>query len=131
MPVSLLPLPTALDAVRRRARADAGNPADSVREPHAAVSGVAGEALVAAVAVQRDRHVFARELGEVEARDRRAVGERLAVMPDELREQLDRVGLDVQLVVIGAEARRDFPRVRGLVEGGDVEADRERLDRLG
>ena len=36
----------------------------------------------------------ARQLGEVEARDRRGVGERLAVVADELRQDLDRVRLD-------------------------------------
>ena len=94
-------------------------------------SGVAGEALVAAVAVQRDRHVLARQLGEVEARDRRAVGERLAVVPDEPRQELDRVRLDLELVVLGAVERGHLPRMRGLVVGRDVEADREGLHRLG
>ena len=55
------------------------------------VAPVAGEALVAAVAVERDGDVAAGQLGQVEARDRRGVGERLAVVAHEPRQDLDRV----------------------------------------
>ena len=43
-------------------------------------------------------------------------------------EDADRIRLDDELVMIGAEMPGDAPRVLELVEGGLVEADRERLD---
>ena len=51
------------------------------------VARVAAEGLVAAVAVERHGDVPAGQLGEVEARDRRRVGERLAVVADDLRQR--------------------------------------------
>ena len=76
----------------RRSGAGAGPAAPATRVGD--VARVAAEGLVAAVAVERDGHVAARQLGEVEARDRRGVRERLAVVADDLRHDLDRVGAD-------------------------------------
>ena len=71
---------------RGERRAAAAPGMRSSRAGHAVgdVARVAGEGLVAAVAVERDGDVAARHLGEVEARDRRGVGERLAVVAHDL-----------------------------------------------
>ena len=73
----------------------------------------------------------ARHLGDVEARDSRGVGERLAVVADDPREDLERVGLHDVLVMLGAEALGDQPGLRQLVVLVVGEADRERPHRLG
>ena len=49
------------------------------------------------------------------SRDERRIRDRLVHVPQELRQQRDDVGLDQDLVVIGAEPRRDRLRVRQLV----------------
>ena len=125
----------AVDAAARRHR-EAGapdQPAQRLRDPPEPrrrqvgdVARVAGEDLVAAVAVERDGDVPARHLGKREGRNRGRVGERLAVMAHDARQQLDRARLDHQLRVLGAEALGDDPRKRQLVEPLVREADRER-----
>ena len=50
-------------------------------------------------------------------------------MAHHLRQQLDRVGLDDELVVVGREALGDEPGARQLVELAAGEADREGPDR--
>jgi hypothetical protein len=67
-----------------------------------------------------------RQVGEVEAGDRRRVGERLAVMAHDPRYDFDGVGANEELLVNRAEPLGDRPRVRQLVERLMVEADRER-----
>ena len=67
---------------------------------------VAGEQLVAAVAGQADGHVLARELRDVEGRNRRRVGERLVVVERERLGDAHAVGRDDLLVMFGAERRR-------------------------
>ena len=98
----------ALGQPARRARRRARRSGAGIRSRRAGdgvgdVALIAGEGLVAAVAVERDGDVPAGQLGEVEARDRRGVGERLAVVADDLRQDLDRVGADQELLVLGAE----------------------------
>src|SRR4051812_35799850 len=88
------------------------------------------EALVAAVAVQRDRDVFPSHLRDVERRDGRVVRERLAVVADDAGDELERAGLDDELVVLGRKAVGDEPRQRKLVELLAGEAYGEGLDRL-
>ena len=92
---------------------------------------VPGEALVTPISVEGHGHVLARQLGQVEAGQRRVVAERLAVVTHELREQLDRVRLHDQLVMIGREAIGDQSCPRQLVDALIGEADREGLHRLG
>ena len=73
--------PTAATARRSGAGERSSRPSERVGD----VARVAAEGLVAAVAVERDGDVPAGQLGQVEARDRRRVGERLAVVADQLR----------------------------------------------
>ena len=82
---------------------------------HRLVARIAEKGLVAAIAVERDRDLAARHLGDVIGRDRRRVGERLAVMPDEPRQHRDRIGLDDEFLVLGAVALGDHAGVAGLV----------------
>ena len=82
---------------------------------HRLVSAVTEKALVAAIAVERDGHPAARQFRDVIGRDRRRVGERLAIMPDQPRQHRNRIGLDDELLVIGRIALRHHPRVAGLV----------------
>ena len=106
---------------RRRGRraAERGEPpaqrhrqaVEAARDGVGDVALVAGEGLVAAVAVERDGDVAARQLGEVEARDRRGVGERLAVVAHDLRQDLDRVGAHEELLVDRCRSARR-PRAR-------------------
>ena len=58
------------------------------------------------------------------------VCERLSVMPDEARQNLHRLRLDSELVVLGSEQLRYLARLLCLVEGLDVEPDRECLHRI-
>ncbi len=94
------------------------------------VARVAREGLVAAVAGQRDRHVTAGHLRQQVRRERRRIGERLAVGVHQLGQQLGGVRAQHVLVVIGLVQARDLARVGHLGEVLLVEADRERLDRL-
>ena len=95
------------------------------------VAGIAGETLVAAVSVQRHRHVFPGKARQVERRQSGRIGERLAVVAHQLWQHLDGVGPNDEFVMFGPELLRDQPRLRQLVEALLLEADRERLDRLG
>ena len=95
-----------------------------------AVAPVAGKVLVAAVARQRHRDVFAGQLADLVGGDRRAVGVRLVVDAGELVDEVEVVAGHVidemtRLVAIGhllGKAR--------LVEGRIVERDRAGVDRL-
>ena len=96
------------------------------------IAAVAGEHLVAAVAGQRHRHVPPRHPADDQVGMRRAVGERLAV--DRARRSIsasEALDLDPLLVMAGAVALRDLPRMGGLVEGRVAEADRAGGDRAG
>ena len=117
------PRPSAAAIARR---AEAGSAVEPAGERVGHVARVAAEGLVAAVAVQRDGDVSAGQLGEVEARDRRRVGERLAVVADDLRQRCSIAsGPDLELLVDGAVLLGDAASVRQLVELLVVEADRE------
>ena len=99
---------------------------------------VAGEALVAAVAVERHRDVAAGELGEVEARDRGGVRVGLAVLADELRDNSTASGLTTnswwsvakrsatarawQLVVAAASSKPIEKVFTGCVEAAAISA---------
>ena len=57
---------------------------------HGPVARIAGEQFVAAVAGQRHGDVLPRQLRDVPGGNRRAVGERFVIMPDQLRQDLPR-----------------------------------------
>ena len=72
-----------------------------------------------------------RERGDVEARDRRRVRERLAEVAHDARDDIQRVRLDDELVMVGGETLGDQARPLELVISVLAEADRERAHRLG
>ena len=104
-----------------RKRVEPGQPA------HRPVASIAEEALVAAVAGQGHLDAAPRQLGDIPGRDRRGVGEGLAIVPHQPRQDCDRIGLDDQLLVIGAVALRHHPGIAGLVVFAGGKADREGL----
>src|SRR5207248_11335268 len=83
---------------------------------------------VPAIAIERDRDPPPRHLGDVIGRDRRRIGKRFAVMPDQLWQYRDRIGLDDKFLVLGAIALSDAARVTPLVVILVGAADRKRLD---
>ena len=97
------------------------------RELVGLVGDVPGEELVAPVPAQRDRHVAPRELRKVVGGDGRGVGERLIEVVHELRDQVGDIRGDGELGVVRLERSGDAPRIRPLVVGRVVEADREGL----
>ena len=109
------------------ARDERGDPVGA-RGRHVAV--IPGEVLIAAVAVERDRHAAPGHLRDVEAGHRRGIGEGLAVVPGHLGNHRDQVGPDDQLLVGGGELLGDQPSVGELVPVLLLESDRERPDRL-
>ena len=74
--------------------------------------------------------MLAGELGEVEARNARRVGIWLAVVTGELGQDLERLRLDLEFVVIGRERLRHEPCVLEFVVILIGKSDRERLDGL-
>ena len=100
----------------------------------AEVAAVAAEQLVAADARQDHLDVAARELADQVGGDEGRVGDRLVHVPQQLRQQADDVGLDDDLVVLGAEQLGHAARIRQLVVellgGAAFEADRVGADRL-
>ncbi len=113
---------------RRRER---GEPADAGGEQVGDVGVVAAEQLVAALAGEGDLDLARRQLGDQVGRQRRGVAEGLVEGLDQLREELDRVGAQDDLVMLGAVALGDQPRPLELVEARLLEADREGLHRIG
>ena len=94
------------------------------------VARVASEALVAAVARQRDRDVPAGEPADQISRNLGLVGERLVVNLRQRRD--DREGLvrrHLELGVVGPQVPGDVAGVGRLVVLGEREADRERPHR--
>ncbi|MEZ5121313.1 MAG: hypothetical protein R2736_07030 [Solirubrobacterales bacterium] len=112
-----------------RASQRRGHPVEPGRQRVGRKPRVPTEALVAAVAGERDGDLAARQLAEVEGRDRGRVGKRLAVMADDAGDDLDRLRADDELGVLGAEVLGDAPGVGHLVEAIVVEADGERAHR--
>ncbi len=111
-------------------RSGCGSRSSSREREVGRVALIAGEALVAAVAVERHRHVFAGEARQVEGGQRRVIGERLAVVTHELRQDLDRVGAHDSSWWSVANSCAISLRLWQLVEALLLESDRERLDRL-
>ena len=131
-------LAAAAQPARRRprrcaARARAGSAVELREHDVGRVALIAGERLIAAVAVERDRDVLAGHLRQVEAGDRRR-GRRTARRSG--GRSVGRIstasGSHDVLVMLGARTRcGDEPGLRQLVVRSSLEADRERLDRLG
>src|SRR5438093_8333622 len=93
------------------------------------VAVVAGEQLVAAVAGQRDLHMLASQLRDEVRRDGRYVGEWLVEGAQKIVEEIEILGADYELVMLGPEPLRYAACVGQLVVGRLPEADGERLDR--
>src|SRR5206468_1290529 len=89
---------------------------------------VSREKLVAAVAPERDLDVQPREFGQEVRRDDRRIPERLIEQRRQLGNEAEQhARLERELVVIGAEVRRDLARMSRLVERALDETDREGL----
>src|SRR2546425_10666539 len=87
---------------------------------------VSPEKLVAAVAPERDLDVPPCEFGQEVRRDDRRIPERLIEQRRQLRNEAEQhAGLERELVVIGAEVRRNLTRMSRLVERALGETDRE------
>ena len=78
---SALPVPSRLSAPSAARAAIAGHDFESPHKVVSDVASIAAEALVASIAVERNRYVAACHLGEVEARNRGLIREGLSVMP--------------------------------------------------
>ena len=124
--------------LRRRARQAADQRRDRRRErghPRCDEIGdvgvVAAEELVGPLPRERHLDRFGRELRDQVGGQSRRVGERLVERLHQLRQELDRVGPQHQLVVVRAVPLCDLPRVAELIEGALLEADREGADPLG
>ena len=91
---------------------------------------VTGEELVAAVAGQGDRDLLACQFADQKGRNGAAIGERLVVMPDQIGQQVHRLGLDAKRLVIGSQVLRDLLGVGRFVETVMLfKADAEGLNR--
>ncbi len=106
-------------------------PAQALFHRVQAVAPVAGEALVAAVARQRDRHVPAGELADAVGRQRGAVRIGLVVSLGENVDQIEIVALHPVDEVPRVVARRHLPGERRLVESRIAERDRARVHGFG
>ncbi len=110
----------------------AGERRQGLRDQHGAEAVVAGEGLVAAVAVQGDLHVAPRFPRHQVRGQRRGVAEGLVVVVEQRLHQLRRVRGRHRLVVLGAEVARHLRGPRALVEEGvALEPHGERLQAPG
>ena len=81
-----------------------------------AITAVARQQLVAALAGQHDLHVLRRELRNEIERHTRRMRDRLVFMPDQLRQRREELfRTDDDFVMIGLESFGDEPRVLELV----------------
>ena len=90
---------------------------------------IPGEELVATVAREDDRHMLGGELRDHVGRDRRRVAEWLVEVPGQVLDDVQDVGLENQLVMLGAEALRHEAGMAGLIVRLLSESDGERLHR--
>jgi hypothetical protein len=100
---------------RARPRAPERERAEALGERPTVEPKVPGKHLVAAVAVERDRHARARQLRQQVRRHGRRVAERAVVVIDEPIDEVERLRLDHELRVLGAERVGDDLRVLALV----------------
>ena len=105
--------------------------ADLARE----MARVTREDLVAADAAEHDRHLLSSLAADQVRRDRCRVGDGLLEMPDRLRKEVEHVGFEDPLVVVGLESRPDLcarnagRRARSRARDPSVEPDRPRAHR--
>ena len=85
------------------------------RQLHAREAGVPHEQLVSTVAGEGDLDRFPREFRHVVRGERGRVCERFMKMRGELRQDVDRFGLEHELVMVGSELLRDEPRERPFI----------------
>ena len=100
-------------------------PAHPGREAIGHVRVVAPEELIATLAGEHDLDGVRGQLRDQVCGERRGVAERLIERLNQAGQQVDRVGAQDQLVMVGAVALRDQPGVVELVEGALLEADGE------
>ena len=118
-------------SARRRVHQRARKELEEPRQLFVCVARIAGEALVTTVARQRDGHVLAGHLRQEIGRQRRRIGERLAIEANQLGEQLGGARPQHLLVVVGLVELGDLARVLDLREVLLLEADGKGLHRLG
>ena len=95
-----------------------------------AVSLVAAESFITAIARQGDFHVFARQARDEVRRKHRGVAKGLFQVAGQLLDTSHQIGINDQFLVVRAEFLRDHASVRRLVEIAVTKPDREGLDRL-
>ena len=95
------------------------------------IASIPEESLVATVAVQGHRHLVSCQFRNEICWHHRWISKRLAVVPDETRNDPSRIGFDDQLLVVGFIAFGDHPRVPRLIKVGLRKADREGFHRRG
>ena len=108
-----------------------GHPADARREQVGRVRVVAAEELVAPLARERDLHVLGREPRDEVRRQSGRVREGLVERVRQGGQEQRCVGPQDELAVACPVPLDDEPRVRQLIEGPLLEADREGAQRLG
>ena len=96
------------------------------------VGRISGEQLVPAVARERDGRRAAREAREQVGGEERRVAERLVEELGQTRDEVEgRARIKDLFLMVGVEDASDATCVRGFVERGVLEADRERLEAAG
>ena len=95
-----------------------------------AVTAIAGQVLVAAVARQCDGHASTGGLAYPVGGHSRAVGKRLAVQPAQPVDQVEVIAADGVQAVVGGIAVGDLLRIARFVVRGHIETNRAGLDRL-
>ena len=103
----------------------------SLREVHRRVPLVTCEALIAAIAVEGHGYVLPSLSRHVVAWNCRRIGERLAIVFDQRRQNFHRIRADDEFMMVSANAFRHPPRMMQLTEVLFVETDRESLNPLG
>ena len=89
------------------------------------MSRIAGKVLVTSVAIERDRDAGSGHARQIISRDRGRIRVRLAVMPNEERQDRGSFRLDDEFVVLGAPALRHLARVRDFVVLARIKTDSE------
>jgi hypothetical protein len=95
-----------------------------------AITAITAKSLVAAIAGEGHRHMFARQLADAVGRNRRAVGIGFVVQPGQRVDQIEVVAGDEVTVMVGPVAVGDLLGEGGFVERGVVEGNRTGVDWL-
>src|SRR5262249_19958726 len=104
------------------------NPPIPLGQRDANISFVSRETFIAAIAVERHLDMLPCELRHVITRYCRGVGERLAVMVNKRRQDINSAYTDDKFVVIRRESISNESRVRQLTKVGLIESYRKGLD---